>query len=89
MSESPTIVNNYSVDLKQLMNEIALQEQNRILALLQEAKILRPSDDGNGLVGVVYVNWEDRNSENHNAELTLITIGAQPQPEPGVTEDAQ
>jgi hypothetical protein len=84
MSENtqPQVVNNYSLDIRGFINDVVQQEQARVTNLLLEAKILRPAEDGNGLVGVVYVNWEDRGNENHQPELNLLTLGAQPTEEP-------
>ena len=78
MSESPTVINNYSVDIRSVINDYVIGERNAVLNSLLQAGILRNADDGNGLVGVVYVNYEDRAEEGHEPQLSLITIGAQP-----------
>jgi hypothetical protein len=78
MSESPTVINNYSVDIRSVINDYIIGERNAVLNSLLQAGILRNADDGNGLVGVVYVNYEDRAEEGHEPQLSLITIGAQP-----------
>jgi hypothetical protein len=78
MSESPTVVNNYSVDIRSIINDYVLGERNAVLNSLLQAGILRNADDGNGFVGVVYVNYENRAEEGHEPQLSLITIGAQP-----------
>jgi hypothetical protein len=82
MSESPTVINNYSVDIRSVINDYIIGERNAVLNSLLQAGILRNADDGNGLVGVVYVNYEDRAEEGHEPQLSLITIGAQPVEEP-------
>lgn len=87
MSESPTVVNNYSVDIRSIINDYVLRERNAVLGSLLQAGILRNADDGNGFVGVVYVNYEDRAEEGHEPQLSLITIGAQPTEEPANDED--
>lgn len=89
MSENtqPTVVNNYSLDIRGFINEMVQQEQTRITNLLLDAKILRPAEDGNGLVGVAYVNWEQRNEEGHQPELSLITLGGQPATESGDNDE--
>jgi hypothetical protein len=78
MSESPTVINNYSVDIRSVINDYIIGERNAVLNSLLQAGILRNADDGNGLVGVVYVNYEDRAEDGHEPQLSLITIGAQP-----------
>ena len=78
MSENPTVINNYSVDIRSVINDYIIGERNAVLNSLLQAGILRNADDGNGLVGVVYVNYEDRAEEGHEPQLSLITIGAQP-----------
>lgn len=82
MSESPTVVNNYSVDIRSIINDYVLRERNAVLGSLLQAGILRNADDGNGFVGVVYVNYDNRAEEGHEPQLSLITIGAQPVEEP-------
>jgi hypothetical protein len=82
MSESPTVVNNYSVDIRSIINDFVIGERNAVLNSLLQAGILRNADDGNGFVGVVYVNYENRTEEGHEPQLSLITIGAQPVEEP-------
>ena len=82
MSENPTVINNYSVDIRSIINDYILGERNAVLNSLLQAGILRNADDGNGLVGVVYVNYENRAEEGHEPQLSLITIGAQPVEEP-------
>jgi hypothetical protein len=78
MSENPTVINNYSVDIRSVINDYIIGERNAVLNSLLQAGILRNADDGNGLVGVVYVNYESRTEEGHEPQLSLITIGAQP-----------
>jgi hypothetical protein len=87
MSENPTVINNYSVDIRSIINDYILGERNAVLNSLLQAGILRNADDGNGLVGVVYVNYENRAEEGHEPQLSLITIGAQPVEEPLNDED--
>lgn len=87
MSENPTVINNYSVDIRSIINDYILGERNAVLNSLLQAGILRNADDGNGLVGVVYVNYENRAEEGHEPQLSLITIGAQPAEEPLNDED--
>jgi hypothetical protein len=87
MSENPTVINNYSVDIRSIINDYILGERNAVLNSLLQAGILRNADDGNGLVGVVYVNYENRAEEGHEPQLSLITIGAQPVEEPSNDED--
>ena len=87
MSESPAVINNYSVDIRSIINDYILGERNAVLNSLLQAGILRNADDGNGLVGVVYVNYENRAEERHEPQLSLITIGAQPVEEPLNDED--
>jgi hypothetical protein len=87
MSESPTVINNYSVDIRSVINDYVIGERNAVLNSLLQAGILRNADDGNGLVGVVYVNYEDRAEEGHEPQLSLITIGAQPVEEQSNDED--
>jgi len=77
MSE-PTVVNNYSVDIRSIINDYVFRERDAILGSLVQSGILRKADDGNGFVGVVYVNWEERGAEGHEPQLSLITVGAQP-----------
>lgn len=74
----PTVVNNYSVDIRSIINDYVLRERDAILGSLVQAGILHKADDGNGFVGVVYVNWEERGAEGHDPQLSLITVGAQP-----------
>jgi hypothetical protein len=80
-TQPQTIVNNYSLDIRGFINDAIQQEQSRITDMLVQAKILRPTDDGTGLVGIVYANWESRNEEGHQPELSLVTLGGQPEPE--------
>lgn len=87
MSENPTVVNNYSVDIRSIISDYVLRERNAVLGSLLQAGILRNAEDGNGFVGVVYVNYEDRAEEGHEPQLSLITIGAQPVEEPANDED--
>jgi hypothetical protein len=87
MSENPTVINNYSVDIRSVINDYIIGERNAVLNSLLQAGILRNADDGNGLVGVVYVNYEDRAKEGHEPQLSLITIGAQPVEEQSNDED--
>lgn len=87
MNESPTVVNNYSVDIRSIINDYVLRERNAVLGSLLQAGILRNADDGNGFVGVVYVNYDNRAEEGHEPQLSLITIGAQPVEEPANDED--
>jgi len=87
MSENPTVINNYSVDIRSVINDYVIGERNAVLNSLLQAGILRNADDGNGLVGVVYVNYEDRAEEGHEPQLSLITIGAQPVEEQSNDED--
>jgi hypothetical protein len=86
MSESPTVINNYSVDIRSVINDYIIGERNAVLNSLLQAGILRNADDGNGLVGVVYLNYENRSEEGHEPQLSLITIGAQPVEEPANDE---
>ena len=77
-TQPQTIVNNYSLDLRGFINDAIQQEQTRITNMLIEAKVLRPAEDGNGLIAISYVNWENRDEEGHQPELSLITFGGQP-----------
>ena len=86
MSE-PTVVNNYSVDIRSIINDFVLRERDAVIGSLVQAGILRKADDGNGFVGVVYVNWEERGAEGHEPQLSLITVGAQPAEEPQDEQD--
>jgi len=86
MSE-PTVVNNYSVDIRSIINDYVFRERDAILGSLVQSGILRKADDGNGFVGVVYVNWEERGAEGHEPQLSLITVGAQPVEEPQDEQD--
>ena len=86
MSE-PTVVNNYSVDIRSIINDFVLRERDAVIGSLVQAGILRNADDGNGFVGVVYVNWEERGAEGHEPQLSLITVGAQPAEEPQDEQD--
>ena len=86
MSE-PTVVNNYSVDIRSIINDYVLRERDAVIGSLVQAGILRKADDGNGFVGVVYVNWEERSEEGHEPQLSLITVGAQPVEEPQDEQD--
>jgi hypothetical protein len=81
MSE-PTVVNNYSVDIRSIINDYVLRERDAVIGSLVQAGILRKADDNNGFVGVVYVNWEERGEDGHEPQLSLITVGAQPVEEP-------
>ena len=83
----PTVVNNYSVDIKSIINDYVQRERDAILGSLLQAGILRNAEDGNGFVGVVYANYENRNEEGHEPQLSLITIGAQPVEEPKNEQD--
>lgn len=87
MSENPTVVNNYSVDIRSIINEYVLGERNAVLNSLLQAGILRNADDGNGFVGVVYVNYDNRAEDGHEPQLSLITIGTKPVEEPTNDED--
>lgn len=82
MSESPTVVNNYSVDIRSIINDYVLRERNAVLGSLLQAGILRNADDGNGFVGVVYANYDSRTEEGHEPQLSLVTVGTQPVEEP-------
>jgi hypothetical protein len=86
MSE-PTVVNNYSVDIRSIINDFVLRERDAVIGSLVQAGILRNADDGNGFVGVVYVNWEERGAEGHEPQLSLITVGAQPVEQPQDEQD--
>ncbi len=86
MSE-PTVVNNYSVDIRSIINDYVLRERDAVIGSLVQAGILRKADDNNGFVGVVYVNWEERSEEGHEPQLSLITVGAQPVEEPQDEQD--
>ena len=86
MSESPTVVNNYAVDIRSIINDYVLAERNAVLTSLLQAGILRNADDGNGFVGVVYVNYEDRAEEGHEPQLSLISVGTKPAEEPAIDE---
>lgn len=86
MSESPTVVNNYSVDIRSIINDFVIGERNAVLNSLLQAGILRNADDGNGFVGVAYVNYENRAEEGHEPQLSLVTIGAKPVEEPANDE---
>ena len=86
MSE-PTVVNNYSVDIRSIINDYVLRERDAVIGSLVQAGILRNADDGNGFVGVVYVNWEERGAEGHEPQLSLITVGAQPVEQPQDEQD--
>jgi hypothetical protein len=87
MSE-PAVVNNYSVDIRSIINDYVLRERDAVIGSLVQAGILRNADDGNGFVGVVYVNWEERGAEEHEPQLSLITVGAQPVEEPQDEQDS-
>ncbi len=86
MSE-PTVVNNYSVDIRSIINDYVLRERDAVIGSLVQAGILRKADDNNGFVGVVYVNWEERGEDGHEPQLSLITVGAQPVEEPQDEQD--
>lgn len=86
MSE-PTVVNNYSVDIRSIINDFVLRERDAVIGSLVQAGVLRKADDDNGFVGVVYVNWEERGAEGHEPQLSLITVGAQPVEEPQDEQD--
>jgi hypothetical protein len=78
----PTVVNNYSVDIRSIINDYVIRERDAILGSFLQAGILRNAEDGNGFVGVVYANYEDRNDEGHEPQLSLIVIGKEPIEEP-------
>ncbi len=86
MSE-PTVVNNYSVDIRSIINDYVLRERDAVIGSLVQAGILRKADDNNGFVGVVYVNWEERGEDGHEPQLSLITVGGQPVEEPQDEQD--
>jgi hypothetical protein len=65
MSE-PTVVNNYSVDIRSIINDYVLRERDAVIGSLVQAGILRKADDNNGFVGVVYVNWEEPQDEQED-----------------------
>jgi hypothetical protein len=81
MSE-PTVVNNYSVDIRSIINDYVLRERDSIIKSLMNLGVLRTSDDGTGLVGVVYINWDERSEEGHEPQLSLVTVGTQQAEEP-------
>jgi hypothetical protein len=81
MSE-PTVVNNYSVDIRSIINDYVLRERDSIIKSLMNLGVLRASDDGTGLVGVVYINWDERSEEGHEPQLSLVTVGTQQAEEP-------
>ena len=74
----PTVVNNYSVDIRSIINDYVIRERDAILSSFLQAGILRNADDGNGFFGVVYANYENRNDEGHEPQLSLIVIGKEP-----------
>jgi hypothetical protein len=74
----PTVVNNYSVDIRSIINDYVIRERDAILSSLLQAGILRNAEDGNGFIGVVYANYENRNDEGHEPQLSLVNIGNQP-----------
>jgi hypothetical protein len=86
MSE-PTVVNNYSVDIRSIINDYVLRERDAVIGSLVQAGILRKADDSNGFVGVVYVNWDERSEDGHEPQLSLITVGAQPVEQPQDEQD--
>ena len=86
MSE-PTVVNNYSVDIRSIINDYVLRERDAVIGSLVQAGILRNADDGNGFIGVVYVNWDERGADGHEPQLSLLTVGAQPVQEPQDEQD--
>jgi hypothetical protein len=86
MSE-PTVVNNYSVDIRSIINDYVLRERDAVIGSLVQAGILRNADDGNGFIGVVYVNWDERGADGHEPQLSLLTVGAQPVEEPQDEQD--
>jgi hypothetical protein len=83
----PTVVNNYSVDIRSIINDYVIRERDAILGSLLQAGILRNAEDGNGFVGVVYANYEDRNNEGHEPLLSLTIIGKESVEEPLDEED--
>lgn len=76
MSE-PTIINNYSIDVRQLMADIVKNEQKQITANLLKLGILNPSEDGDGFYAISYTNFVSRNEEGHQPDLKLIKLGEQ------------
>jgi len=83
----PTVVNNYSVDIRSIINDYVLRERDAVIGSLVQAGILRNADDGNGFIGVVYVNWDERGADGHEPQLSLLTVGAQPVQEPQDEQD--
>ena len=68
-----TVINNYSIDIRSFMEEVASKEKAAVINTLIEAKAL--IRDGEKLHAVVYDNWDQREEEGHSPQFRIITFG--------------
>lgn len=83
-----TVINNYSIDVRSLLEEVSSRERTNIIETLVEAKAL--IRDGESLHAVVYDNWSEREEEGHNPQFRIITFnGKNDSPEQVQEETAE
>lgn len=68
-----TVINNYSVDIRSLIEEVTSKERANVIDTLIESKAL--IRDGDKLHAVVYDNWHEREEEGHSPQFRIITFG--------------
>jgi hypothetical protein len=74
MNENSTqIINNYHIDAMSLVGTLAAQEQAKIIQALKAANVLFEQDGE--LFAVSYENWESRNDEGHEPQVSLKRVG--------------
>ena len=72
MENTTSITNNFYVGIEEFLEKFISQDRQQLIQVLKDNNIIVELTDG--LYGVSYVNFEDRENENHTPEVSLKRI---------------
>jgi hypothetical protein len=75
MSENqPIVVNNYSIDVQNLISDIRKQEQIRILNMFIANQVVFMTNEPGQYLAVSYPNADKRDDKGHKPDIKLLPV---------------
>ena len=72
MENTPNVINNFYVGIEEFLEKFVSQDREKTIQVLKDNNII--VELGDGLYGVSYTNFSDREEENHAPQIELKRI---------------
>ena len=72
MENTTAITNNFYVNIEEFLEKFVAQDRERLIQVLKDNNVIVELADG--LYGVSYTNFNDREEENHTPTISLKRI---------------